>query len=118
MAKNVERYDLEAQAEEILRLAEARGVTSNYFFVTTFKRYRVQMNTLTALEEAIEEHGATVTKEYVKGRQNLVVNPAIVEYNKTATAANGTVSTLMNIITKLEKEGESDELLDFLGFSK
>jgi hypothetical protein len=47
------------------------------------------MRILSDLEGAINEHGATVTKEYVKGRQNLVANPAITEYNKTATAANG-----------------------------
>lgn len=59
------------------------------------------MKILSDLEKAIEEYGATVTKEYVKGRQNLVANPAITEYNKTATAANGTVSTLINIIKTL-----------------
>jgi hypothetical protein len=56
------------------------------------------MRILNDLEAAIIEHGATVTKEYVKGRQNLVANPAITEYNKTSTAANGTVATLINII--------------------
>lgn len=52
------------------------------------------MQILSELEKAIKEHGSTVVKEYVKGRENLCVNPAITEYNKTATAANGTVSTL------------------------
>lgn len=116
MAKD--KTALEEQAAKILEIAKARGITSNYFFATTFERYQVQMRTLTTLEEAMKEHGALVIKEYVKGRQNVVVNPAITEYNKTATAANGTVSTLMNIINKLEREGESDELLSFLGFSK
>lgn len=110
--------DLAAQAEKILELAEERGVTSNFFFVTTFKRYQVQMKTLERLQKEIDAHGPTVTKVYVKGRENLVVNPAITEYNKTATAANGTVKTLMDIINKLEREGESDELLAFLGFNK
>ncbi len=92
---------LQEQANEILVKAQERGVSSNFFFVTTFKRYQVQMQILANLEEAINEHGATVTKEYVKGRQNLVANPAITEYNKTATAANGTVTTLMKIIDSL-----------------
>lgn len=109
---------LQEQAEEILRLAEARGVTSNFFFVTTFKRYQVQINMLTELERTIREEGTMVTKEYVKGRENVYVHPAIKEYNKTTQAANNTVGTLLNIINKLEHEGESDELLDFLGFSK
>ena len=105
---------LQQQANEILQKAEERGVQSNFFFVTTFKRYQVQMRILSDLERAIAEYGATVTKEYVKGRQNLVANPAITEYNKTATAANGTVSTLLNIIKNLADEDESDDLLQFL----
>lgn len=105
---------LQEQANEILAKAEERGVQSNFFFVTTFKRYQVQMKILADLEKAIIEYGATVTKEYVKGRQNLVANPAIVEYNKTATAANGTVTTLMNIIKNLEGEESSGGKLSAL----
>ena len=96
--------DLTKQAEKILALAKDRGVQGNFFFETTFKRYMVQIQTLDTLEQAIFEHGATVTKKYVKGRQNLVVNPAITEYNKTSTAANGTVSTLINILKSLTDE--------------
>lgn len=98
------KLTLQEQANKILEQAQQRGVSSNFFFVTTFKRYQVQMQILSDLEQAISEYGATVTKEYVKGRQNLVSNPAITEYNKTATAANGTVATLMNIIKNLADE--------------
>ncbi|MBQ1293761.1 MAG: hypothetical protein IIY21_06955 [Clostridiales bacterium] len=110
-----EKMSLQEQANKILEQAQEKGVQSNFFFVTTFKRYQVQMATLTQLEEAIKEHGPTVEKEYVKGRQNLVVNPAITEYNKTSTAANGTVSTLINIIKTLSNEPDSmDALSEFL----
>jgi hypothetical protein len=98
---------IQEQAEAVLKQAEAKGVNTNFFFLTTFKRYQVQMRILTDLERAIEEYGATVTKEYVKGRQNLVANPAITEYNKTATAANGTVATLMNILRNMSAEDAS-----------
>jgi hypothetical protein len=109
------KLSLQEQATEILKQAEERGVSSNFFFATTFKRYQVQMRILSDLEVAIEEHGATVTKEYVKGRQNLVANPAITEYNKTSTAANGTVSTLINIIKTLSNEPDAiDALSEFL----
>lgn len=102
------KLSLEEQAARILAEAEQRGVSSNFFFTTTFKRYQTQLRILHELEGAIEEYGATVTKEYVKGRQNLVANPAINEYNKTATAANGTVGTLMNIIKNMsDKDGGS-----------
>ena len=104
------KINLQEKAEEILRQAEEKGVTQNFFFVTTFKRYQVQMKIMAELEKAMQNEGALVTKEYVKGRKNLVANPAITEYNKTATAANGTVSTLINIVKALpseEEEGKS-----------
>ena len=112
MAKK--QLTLQEQANEILAQAEERGVSSNFFFRTTFKRYQVQMQILTDLEKAIKEYGATVTKEYVKGRQNLTANPAISEYNKTATAANGTVTTLIKIIESFEGEPREGNLADVM----
>lgn len=111
MAKD--KLSLQEQADKVLKMAEERGVQNNFFFVTTFKRYQVQMSILNSLEQAIKEHGSTVTKEYVKGRLNLCVNPAITEYNKTSTACNGTVSTLINIIKSLPEE-EGDNLADIM----
>ena len=105
---------LQEQAQEILARAEEKGINTNFFFRTTFKRYQVQMQILTDLEKSIQKYGATVTKEYVKGRQNLVANPAITEYNKTATAANGTVATLINIVKQLGDEGEKTSKLEEL----
>lgn len=100
----------------MLAKAEAKGVQTNFFFVTTFKRYQVQMQILNELEKEIKELGTTVSKEYVKGRKNIYTNPAITEYNKTATACNGTVATLINIIKSLseEKQGEGSKLMDLL----
>ncbi len=105
---------LQEQADEILKKAEEKGVQTNFFFRTTFKRYQVQMKILADLERSINEHGATVTKEYVKGRQNLVANPAITEYNKTSTSANGTVATLINITKALAEESDSNSKLQTL----
>lgn len=100
------RKTLQEQAQEVLAKAEKKGVQSNFFFVTTFKRYQVQMKILNDLEREIEELGATVSKEYVKGRKNVYTNPAITEYNKTATACNGTVATLINIVKSFSDDGE------------
>ncbi len=106
------------QANRILEQARERGVSSNFFFTTTFERYQVQLQILEDLQQAIDEFGATVTKEYVKGRQNLVANPAITEYNRTATAANGTVATLINIIKAMSADedggGKLKTLIDSL----
>lgn len=116
MGPNLERKNkmatLTEQAEKILEIAEAAGVQSNFFFKTTFRRYQVQLNNLTALEKAINEYGTTIKKVYVKGRENLYVNPAIGEYNKTAEAANRTVSTLIKIIRTFNVGDENDEIED------
>ena len=114
--------NLEKQAAEVLRIAQEHGVEQNFLFLTTFQRYQVQLTILNNLKEKIEEDGALVTKEYVKGRENIYTHPAIGEYNKTSTAANQTVATLIKIIKSLrngddENEGE-DELLRALGISK
>lgn len=98
---------LQEQAQEVLARAEEKGVQTNFFFRTTFKRYQVQMQILNDLEREIKELGTTVQKEYVKGRKNVYTNPRITEYNKTATACNGTVSTLINIVKSLSEEGET-----------
>ena len=100
----VRNMTLDEQAKEILRRATEKGVSSNFFFVTTFKRYQVQMKILADLEREIQQTGTTITKTYVKGRENICTNPAIAEYNKTSTAANSTVSTLIQIIDKLSEE--------------
>jgi hypothetical protein len=110
---------LNEQAQQILEIAQKYGVEQNFLFITTFKRYQVQLNILNELEKKIQDDGALVTKEYVKGRGNLYTHPAIGEYNKTSTSANQTVATLIKIVKSLRKdedddEGE-DELLTALG---
>ena len=99
---------LQEQAAEVLAKAEQKGVQSNFFFVTTFKRYQMQMAIMDELEKQIRELGGTVEKEYVKGRTNVYTNPAITEYNRTATAANGTVATLINIVKSFSSEDKEN----------
>ena len=114
-----EKMTLSEQAQEILRIAEEHGVEQNFFFITTFKRYQVQIKILYELEKKINEDGMLVTKEYVKGRGNVYTHPAIGEYNKTSTSANQTVATLIKIIKSLRNDEDGgdgdDELLNALG---
>ena len=108
------KLDLNKQAEKILRIAEESGAQSNFFFVTTFKRYQVQLNILNELEQVLKQEGMTVKKEYVKGRKNLYSNPAIQDYNRTTDSANKTVATLMRILKNYgadEREDDTDPLL-------
>lgn len=108
MAKN----DLKKQAQEIIRIAEESGAQSNFFFLTTFKRYQVQLKILDDLEKAIESEGMTVSKEYVKGRKNLYSNPAIQDYNRTTDSANKTVATLMKILKNYGVDDQTDDDID------
>ena len=111
------KMSLNEQAQEILRIAEQHGVEQNFFFLTTFKRYQVQLQILNDLEKTIKEDGTLVTKEYVKGRKNVYSHPAISDYNRTTDSANKTVSTLMKIIISLRKDDiteEDDPLLQII----
>lgn len=113
----IQKKTLTEQAEEIIKIAEEAGVQTNFFFLTTFKRYQVQINILTELEKKIKDEGSLVTKEYVKGRRNLYCNPAVSEYNRTTDSANKTVSTLMKIIKGFkdtDSTSESDPILKIL----
>lgn len=108
-----EKLTLNEQAKEIIKIAEESGVQSNFFFITTFKRYQVQLNILAELEKTIKKEGALVTKEYVKNRKNLYTNPAISDYNRTTDSANKTVATLMRILRNfgVDDVGENDDPL-------
>ena len=92
-----------------LNIAQNHGVEQNFFFITTFKRYQVQIEILNDLEKTIKEDDILVTKEYVKGRKNVYSHPAIQDYNRTTDSANKTVVTLMKIITVLRDRKENDE---------
>lgn len=116
------KMSLNQQAQEIMRIAEESGVQSNFFFLTTFKRYQVQLNILSELEKTLKDEGMLVSKEYVKGRKNLYSNPAVAEYNKTTDSANKTVATLMRILKNFnvneETEAEEDPLMKIINGSE
>lgn len=116
MAKK--EMNLTEKANEILKLAEEYNLESNFLFVTTFQGLSVQLKILTDLEKVVRTQEALVTKEYVKGRENIYVHPAITEYNKTRTSANNTVVTLLKIIDKAKdqenKGDQHDPLWDIL----
>ena len=103
---------LQDKADEIVAMAEDAGVQENYFFVTTFKRYQVQIGILSQLEESMAKDGMLVSKEYVKGRKNLYSNPAVNAYNRTADSANKTVQTLMKIVKEFGGDKDKDKVKD------
>ena len=103
------KMSLNEQAKEILRIAEESGVQSNFFFLTTFKRYQVQLNMLNQFEKTMNEQGMLVFKEYVKGRKNLYSSPAVKDYNSTTDSANRTVATLLKIIRNFNVDDNPED---------
>lgn len=103
------QLSLKEQADAIKQMAADSGLESNYFFITTFERYEVQLSILKDLKERMDQDGALVTKEYVKGRGNLYASPAVTEYNKTTDSANKTVSTLMRILKNFGASSVDDK---------
>lgn len=100
---------LKEQADAIKRMAEESGLESNYFFITTFERYEVQLSILERLKESMDKDGMLVSKEYVKGRGNLYSSPAVTEFNRTTDSANKTVSTLMRILKNFGASSTDDK---------
>ena len=94
--------DLNKQANIIIAMAQKSGAEQNFLFLTTFKRYQVQLKMLSDLEKELSGSTALVTKEYVKGRENIYSHPVINAYNRTADSTNRTASTLMKVITSLK----------------
>lgn len=115
----MENKELEAQAKQILQLAEENGVQNNFFFKTTFDRYLVLLKMLEEFKKSMEDEGLQVTKEYVKGRKNLYSSPAVKNFNQTTDLANKTVSTLIKIIKSFgaEEPNEEDPLLGMINGS-
>lgn len=106
------KVDLNAQAREILEKAQEKGVEHSFMFVTTFKRYQEHISHLQDLQEALKESGMMVTKEYVKGRANIYVNPAVSAYNQTANAADKTAQLLLKYIVAPLSGGEDGDDFD------
>lgn len=108
-SKNTIRVDLNDQAKQILEKATAKGVEHSFMFVTAFKRYQELISHLQKLQESIAEDGMLVKKEYVKGRANIYVNPAVNAYNATAAAADRTAQLLMRyIVAPLRDDSDPD----------
>lgn len=110
------RTKLEVQADKILRAARDAGLEESYFFETTFARYQRQLKLLGELEAILDDANLMVTKEYVRGRENLYANPAIAQYNSTADAANRTMASLLKVLEAFrpKDKDEPDALLEYI----
>lgn len=112
--KATNKADFALLREKFLGEASKLGLTDNYNFRTTFDRYCKQVELIEKLSAVIDQDGELVTKEYVKGRENIYIHPAIKELNNTSNSANNTVSTLLKILASAKTVEEADALDEFL----
>ena len=99
------------QAQVILAKAREKGIEHTFMFTTTFQRYVELISHMAELQKSLKTQGCPVTQEYVKGRQNIYVHPAINAYNATAAQANNTANILMRFI--VQPLSDSDDKDDF-----
>ena len=106
---------LEMLAGKFKETAESLSEEHRYIFESTLETYFQLIKNFKVLKEALEADGCLVTKEYVKGRQNVCIHPAMSEMNKTVNMLNSTAKTLIAIIKDLgaENKEEVDELTAF-----
>ena len=105
---------LDMLAEKFKGIAESLSEEHRYIFESTLETYFQLIKNFKVLKEALEADGCLITKEYVKGRQNVYVHPAMSEMNKTVNILNSTAKTLIAIVKDLGAEKEEvDELMVF-----
>lgn len=104
----------------LLKMAENYGVSDNALFISAVNQYMTQQKVIEMIRKELEnEESVVVTKEYVKDRENVYVNPMVRELPKHSDSANKTLSVMLDIIVKLGKEPNvQDELEAFLSEGK
>lgn len=111
--------EIEQKGKQILKQAEDKGLTDNFLFTSAFDRYLYQLKLLNQLQEECSKSETLVTKEYVRGRETVVLNPTIRGLNSVSSEANKTLNTLLKVIDSFgkaenKKEEEKDILLDII----
>ncbi len=102
---------LKERANKILARAREKGDEQALLFETIFQQYLEALDHRQKLRNALVKDGVTVTKEYVKGRQNIYVHPALAAYAQQGKLLLDTAKTLMTLIR--EKIADEDELDEF-----
>lgn len=101
--------------DEILTARE--GMETNHYFEMALDNLVVMVNNITRLKEEIDEVGMLTTKVYVKGRENIELNPALKEIRMQVNDANKAILTIYEIL-KQEKElfgkTETDPLMEII----
>ncbi len=108
-----EERNVKEMAKGILLEAQECGLGTDSSFLTSYHLLEVQIEMLDALEKSFKEDGATITKEYVKGRENICIHPAVDKYTKTSDSAFNKILKIKEMIDKCNTS-TNDDLDEFL----
>lgn len=100
--------------DDLMNLAKRYSVDKNEIFISSAHQYEMQMNLIDQMKEAIESDSMLVTKEYVKGRENIMANPLVKELPKHYDSANKTLGVMLGIIESFGIKEKSVSKLEAL----
>lgn len=87
---------------DLMLMAKAWKVDGNPLFVQMAEQHAELRQTIKAVHKQLTKKDAlTVTKEYVKGRENSCANPLLKELPRLTAEANSTARTMLSIIQEL-----------------
>ena len=102
------------ELKEIEQAAKAANCDTNFLYRSTLDRLVTQLDLLARAQLDMSQRGLTIIKTTPRGSEMEIANPSIQIYNQTASAANSTVSTLLQIVKTFKfmaaKPSEDDDL--------
>ena len=99
----------EVGVEELRALAKTYGLEENPLLISQIEMYAVQQRVISMIREELNSSDAAVSKEYVKGRENLYAHPLIKELPKHADSATRTADGIVKLIKELGTKGGDDD---------
>ena len=103
-------------AKAFREMAEQYQVEGNALFNSALETYRLQLSVIRNIEKDVKAGNPTTEKEYVKGRKNLYIHPAIKELPRHVDSASKTAALLLSIIKDLGRESDRYEPDEFERF--
>lgn len=96
---------------KIMAFGKIYGVDKEEDFKAAATTYAQEAELIAQMREKLRQDGMTVSKEYVKGRENVCVHPLIQEIPKHVDCANRTLNLIGNIIEQRGKPVEAEDSL-------
>lgn len=100
---------------KLMELGRKYKVEHEEDFIVAVKTFVEEARLIDRMRKQLDEDGMTVTKEYVKGRENISAHPLISEIPKHVDCANRLLQSMNAIIESRGQrlEQEKDELDGF-----